>query len=120
MYIKIHNKNFDLTKPFKEYLLDKFKAIEKYQRNILSFRVDLSRDQHHKKGEIYNIDLTVSLPNKQTIRLSEKHADARAAVDILQDKLSRQLLKTKDKKLSKIKRGGAKLKSLKFWKKKEY
>ena len=120
MYIKIYNKNFDLSSPFKKYLLDKFKTIDKYQADILSFRVDLSRDQNHKKGEIYNIDLTVVLPNKQTIRLSETSADARAAVDILQDKLSRQLVKTKDKKLSKIKRGGAKLKSLKFWKKKEY
>ena len=120
MYIKIHNKNFDLSSPFKKYLLDKFKTIEKYQANILSFQVDLSRDQHHNKGEVYTVDLTITLPDKQTIRLSETNADARAAVDILQDKLSRQLVKTKNKRLSKIRRGGAKLKSLKFWKKKEY
>jgi ribosomal subunit interface protein len=120
MYIKIYNKNFDLSPPFKNYLLDKFKTIDKYQADILSFRVDLSRDQHHKKGEVFTIDVKLNLPNKKNIILQEIHADPRAAVDILQDKLARQLVKTKDKKISQLRRRAAKLKSLKFWKKKEY
>lgn len=120
MYIKIYNKNFDLTSPFKKYLLDKFKSVEKYHADILSFRVDLSRDQHHKKGEVFTIDVKLNLPNKQNIMLREIHEDPRAAVDILQDKLTRQLVKTKDKKISQLRRRATKLKSLKFWKKKDY
>jgi putative sigma-54 modulation protein len=113
MDIKIYKKNFDLTDPFRQYLQEKFKAIEKYQENIITFSVELARDQHHKKGEVFTVGVQVSLPQKQTIIIKETHQDARAAVDVVQDKLMRQLVKYKEKS-QKI---GRRFKSLKFWQK---
>lgn len=115
MNIKIYNKNFDLTDSFEIYLRDKFSSLDRYQEEISSFEVNLSRDQHHKKGEVFQVELKVALPNKKQLILSEMHADPRAAIDILQDKLSRQLLKIKDKNISRWKRATNSIKSLKFW-----
>lgn len=117
MNIQIHNKNFDLTEPFQEYLEDKFQALDKYQMNILGFHVELSRDPKHHRGEVFNIEVRVTLPNKQTILVQESHLDAHAAVDLLQAKIARQLVKHKSKGMGKLRRSSKVMKSLKFWQK---
>ncbi|PLX25525.1 ribosomal subunit interface protein [Candidatus Parcubacteria bacterium] len=116
MEIKIYNKNFDLSDSFREYLIDKFSTLDKYQEDIINFNVDLVRDQHHKKGEVYKIEVTVTLPQKKVIRVKEKHSDPRAAVDMAQEKVSRQIVKTKKKRFSKLRKQARRFKSLKFWK----
>jgi putative sigma-54 modulation protein len=115
MNIQIYNQNFDLTDSFKEYLEDKFNSLDKYQEKILSFNVNLSRDQKHNKGEVFTVEVRVSLPQKQTLMAKESNIDARAAVDAVQDKIARQLVKYKDKNLSRWRKNARKIKSLKFW-----
>jgi len=117
MEMQIHNKNFDLTDPFKQYLIEKFQDIKKYKEDITSFKIHLSRDQRHNKGEVFNIEVEVNIPNKNIV-IKETNEDARAAVDIVQDKLARRLLKFKEKGFSKKKKGWKE--SIKFWKKEEY
>lgn len=119
MKIQIYNKNFDLSDHFQKYLEDKFSTLDKYQEDILSFQVNLSRDQHHNKGEVYNIDVKIDLPKKKTILASESDTDPMSAVDSALDKLTRQLLKYKDKKTDRFRKKIKYFKSLKFWKKKE-
>jgi len=116
MEIKIYNKNFDLSDSFREYMMEKFGALEKYQENVLHFNVELTRDQHHKKGEVYTVDVIVTMPQKRSIRVKEKHSDARAAVDMAQDNIARQMVKVKEKRFSKFRKHARYLKSLKFWK----
>jgi ribosomal subunit interface protein len=120
MKIKIYNQNFDLTESFEYYLHEKFDALDKYQLDIIDFQVKLIRDQHHKKGEVYTVEAKVSLANTQPIFVKEQDSDARAAVDNVQEKLARLLVKSKDKKFAKLRKNIRKFKSLKFWKKKEY
>lgn len=115
MDIKIYNKNFDLTQPLNEYLHEKFGALEKYNMDILGFHVELTRDTHHLKGEVYNIEVHLHLPDKKEITLQEIHDDAYAAIDLLQSKIARQLVKYKAKNTSKWRRASQKMKSLKFW-----
>lgn len=115
MKLQIHNQNFDLTDPFKEYLDDKFSTLEKYQEDIISFQVYLSRHTHHKKGEVYTIEAIASMPGQKNIVVKETDSDARRAVDILQDKIARQIVKTKEKKVSRLRKTTRYFKSLKFW-----
>lgn len=109
MNIKIYNKNFDLTDSFRQYLEEKFRSLEKFDSQIMDFNVELTRDQHHKKGEVYTVEARVVSPQRKTLLMRETNIDARAAVDILEEKIQRQLIKQKDKR----KRNW---KSLKFWK----
>lgn len=115
MEIKIYNKNYELTEHFREYLLDKFNSLDKYQEEIISFTVNISRDQRHQKGDVYEIEALLSMPSKQTIVASEEADDPYAAVDGVQDKLARQLVKFKDKFDSKKRNKRKLFKSLKFW-----
>ena len=119
MDIKIYNKNFDLTEPFEKYLKNKFQTLDKYKETILSFSVELSRDQHHQKGEVFTVEARVNLPYKKSILVKESHRDARAAVDKAQEKLIRQLVKFKDKNISQLRKASQKFKALKFWQKKD-
>ena len=104
-----------MTEPFREYLEEKFNTLDKYQEKILAFNVNLSRDQKHAKGEVFTIEVRVTLPQKQTLLVKESHIDARAAVDAAQDKLARQLVKYKDKNISRWRKSARKIKQLKFW-----
>lgn len=117
MDIKIYNKNFDLTEAFQTYIQEKFDTLDKYQKDIISFSVDIKRDPHHRKGEIFTVEAHLFLPNKQEIIIKEAHQDARAAIDIVQDKIARQLVKQKNKTTSKLRKNINIFKSLKFWNK---
>jgi putative sigma-54 modulation protein len=116
MNIQIRPNNFDLTEPFKQYIEEKFSVLEKYHENITSFQVSLSRNQKHQKGEVYTVEAILSLPHQSTIFVKENHSDAHAAVDLVQEKLTRQLTKAKDKKQSRWRNRARSLKkSLRFW-----
>ncbi|MCB9802650.1 ribosome-associated translation inhibitor RaiA [Candidatus Nomurabacteria bacterium] len=117
MDIKIYNKNFDLSEAFETYIHEKLDSLEKYQENIISFSLNMSRDPHHHKGEIFDLEARLTMPNKQEIIIKESHQDARAAIDIIQDKLARQLVKQKGKLNSKLRKNSKFFKSLKFWNK---
>ncbi|MBU1203141.1 ribosome-associated translation inhibitor RaiA [Patescibacteria group bacterium] len=117
MKIQIHNQNFDLTQAFQQYLEEKISALEKYQENIISFQVYLGRDTHHKKGEVYSVEVIASMPGQKNIIVKETDSDARRAVDIVQDKMARQIVKSKEKKVSRLRKTTRYFKSLKFWNK---
>lgn len=115
MDIKIYNKNFDLTQPLKEYLHEKFGALEKYKMDILGFHVEMTRDTHHLKGEVYTVEVHLHLPNKKILTLKEIQDDAYAAIDILQSRIARQLVKQKAISAGKLRRAASKIRALKFW-----
>lgn len=119
MKIQIYNQNFDLTEPFQQYLQARFDILDKYQADILNCQVKLIRDQRHNKGEVYTIEAILSLANKKTLIVKETQADARAAVDIIQDKLGQQIVKQKGKQANRFRKNIKYLRSLKFWHKRE-
>lgn len=120
MKIQIYNQNFDLTDSFKQYLQDRFDALDKYQTDILDCQIKLIRDQKHHKGEVYIIEAKLTITNSQPIFVKEEAADARAAVDNIQEKLARLIVKHKDQRIGKLRKSIKRFKSLKFWGKKDY
>jgi len=119
MDIQIYKNNFDLTEPFEKYLRDKFSTLDKFQADITDFKVELSRDQRHNKGEVFTVSAHINMTQQRTVTATESNADARAAVDLVQDNLARQLKKIKEKNISLARRSGRIFKSIKFWGKNE-
>ena len=103
MEIRLYAKNVGLTAAFQEYVQKKIGAATKIGQNIISCRADLSRDQHHHKGDVFRFEVNLNIPG-QLLRVVEYHGDARAAVDIVADTLLHQLRKSKGKKIAKTKR----------------
>lgn len=116
MNITIYHKNFELSPNIREYIEEKFSVLEKYQMDILNFHVELNHHTHHQKGNIFTVDVHISLPGKQKLYIQENQGDLYTAIDLLQTRIARQLVKHKAITLSKIKRGSKIIKSLKFWK----
>lgn len=99
MNITILGKNVEVTEPLKIYIEEKTAHLEKIQQQILACRIDISRDTHHHKGDIFRVEINLNIPHK-LLRAVEFRPDAREAIDICVDKIARQVREYKGKKLS--------------------
>ena len=95
---QLYGKNTEITDPLKVYIEERLDHLEHMNSEIMAARVDISRDQHHKKGDIFRVEINLNLPGK-LLRVVETRPDAREAVDLVHDRLSRQLRDLKNKKL---------------------
>jgi ribosomal subunit interface protein len=98
MEIKFYAKNIDLTEKIKEQFSKKLSSLKKYKGSldVLRVRVDLSRDAHHKKGDVFRVEVNIDMPGK-VLRSVEESFDIVSGLDVVSDKLERQARDLKDK-----------------------
>lgn len=92
MRFNIHGKNIEVTEPIRGYIESKIGRIEKYFKDtdleaVVNLRV---------RGKEQIVEVTIPA-NKMVLRAEEKHSDLYAAVDLVSDKLERQIRKNKTK-----------------------
>ena len=106
MNIQYYAKKIKLSDELKDLIAEKLASLKKYKGklNLLDVRVDISRDQHHKKGDVFRMEINVHLPNK-VLRVVEEAADIYMALDLAAKKLERQARDVKDRLVSRSKRG---------------
>ena len=106
MNIQYYAKKIKLSDEMKDLIAEKLEGLKKYKGklNLLDVRVDISRDQHHKKGDVFRVEINVDLP-KKVLRVVEEAADVYTALDLVVKKLERQARDAKERLVSKIKRG---------------
>jgi len=91
MQLNISGHHLDITDPIKEYVINKLSKLERHHDRITSTNVILSVDKLAQKAEA-----TVHVSGAEFFANSE-HDDLYAAIDMLSDKLDRQLIKHKEK-----------------------
>ena len=91
MQINISGHHIDLTTAIKDYVTNKFERLERHQDKITSTNVILSVDKLRQKAEA-----TIHVSGKDFFADCESE-DLYAAIDLLTDKLDRQLIKHKEK-----------------------
>jgi putative sigma-54 modulation protein len=91
MQLNISGHHVDLTESIKEYVTSKLEKLEKHNDKITSTNVILSVDKLIQKAEA-----TVHVSGKDFFADAESE-DLYAAIDMLADKLDRQLIKHKEK-----------------------
>ncbi len=99
MELNIRGDKVTVTKAIKDYVTDKLSRLDKYfdhDKNIKTVVIIRVRN-----GEQI-IEVTVPT-NKFTLRAEEKHTDLYAAIDLVVDKLERQIRKNKTKLSNKYK-----------------
>lgn len=93
MHIHIRPENLELTQAIKEYVEKKVRKLEKYFTEDIEanayVNLKVYRDQHH-------VEVTIPMPNL-LLRAEEKNLDMYASVDLIVDKLERQIRKHKTK-----------------------
>jgi ribosomal subunit interface protein len=73
------------------------------EEGVAEMKVELSRStKHHKKGLVFQADVNLRLPKKM-LRADDANTDIRAAIDIVENKLRREIEKYKTQ--HEVKRG---------------
>lgn len=94
MQINISGHHIDLTDALRTYVNEKFTRLERHFDQITSIQVILSPEPNTHKAES-----TIRLSGGEVFATAEA-SDMYAAIDLLTDKLDRQILKHKEKVVS--------------------
>ena len=114
MNINIKNTNIVLTSELNEYLLKRINVIEKFFSHDSSAKCDIElakTTEHHKNGDIFRAEIHITAKNKNHYASAEKE-DIHSAIDIVKDEILREIKSQKEKKISVLRRGGAKVKNI--------
>ncbi len=91
MELNIRGDKITVTKSIKDYITEKMERLNKYFENAGKIKASvLIRVKNNEQI----IEVTVPT-SKFTLRAEEKHADLYAAIDLVMDKLERQIRKNK-------------------------
>ena len=92
MKFNIHGKNIEVTEAIRSYIESKIGKVEKYFKDTdLTATVTI-----RVRGKEQIVEVTIPA-SKMVLRAEEKHNDLYAAVDLVSDKLERQIRKNKTK-----------------------
>lgn len=100
MNIQIHAKNIDLSLDIREAIEEKTRDVEKYIKNIVDVYVNITRDAHHRKGDVYTVDINVRIP-KKTIRATKEGESLMLAFNEAEKVLKQNVAEEKKKMIRK-------------------
>jgi len=115
MRINIKGTGMEITSAIGDYLNKKLEHINKFvdpaDESALC-DVELGKTtKHHNKGDLFRAEINLHIKGKNLRAVSETE-DLYASIDEVKDEMTRELLSSKDRKVSLIKRGGAKIKNV--------
>lgn len=99
MELNIRGDKLVVTKAIKDYITDKLSKLDKYFEEVTKIKASVII---RVKNDEEIIEVTVPT-GKFTLRAEEKHSDLYAAIDLVVDKLERQIRKNKTKLNNKYK-----------------
>ncbi|UVH54079.1 ribosome-associated translation inhibitor RaiA [Pseudomonas sp. CBSPBW29] len=94
MQVNISGHHVEVTTPLREYVELKLKKLEGHFDKITNVQVIMKVDKLQQK-----IEATLQIPGGEVVANAE-HEDMYASIDLLTDKLDRQLKKHKEKQQS--------------------
>ncbi len=96
MNLKISGHHLELTPSLREYVQNKLERIKRHFDNVIDVTVILAVDSNTEKDKRQRAEINVHMRGKD-LHVESEAADMYAAIDLLMDKLDRQVLKHKDK-----------------------
>src|SRR2546421_7397416 len=99
MQIQIHARNLDVGQRLTDYAEKKLGRLERYLPHITEVHLDLVKEHSRKGGDHSIVQLTVRNSRGAILRAEEKkQTDVFAAVDMVIDKMYRQISRYKGKR----------------------
>lgn len=96
MKIIITGKNIELTPSLKDFVEKKMDSIRAFVEHLQEIDVTLSVDKTKSQGTLHTAEVTIWAKGIN-FRASHSHPDMYAAIDLILDKLQKQITKYKDK-----------------------
>lgn len=112
MNINIKTTGITITPSISEYTNKRLQKISDFLVNDPTAQCDVELGKttsHHNKGEIFRAEIHVVAKGKNAYVSSEQE-DLYAAIDIVQEEMMNELRSEKSKKVSMLRRGGARIK----------
>lgn len=112
----IKTTNIFLTPAITDYLAKRLSHLDKFisseDSSAVMCYVDIGKTtKHHKAGDVFKAEITMHVGGKSLRAVSEKD-DLYASIDAVNDEMAEELKSYKDKKISFIRRGRAKIKAI--------
>jgi len=114
MQIIITGIHIEITQAMAEYTEEKLGTIRKYLKGGSSAKltVEFSKvTEHHHKGDMYQVAALLARKGKEN-SLETVSEDVYKCIDLMKDKLMREVSDEKDKEISIIRRSAHKIKNL--------
>jgi len=96
MNLKISGHHLELTPSLREYVQNKLERIKRHFDNVIDVTVILAVDDNTEKDKRQRAEINVHMRGKD-LHVESEAQDMYAAIDLLMDKLDRQVLKHKDR-----------------------
>jgi len=116
MKYNIKTKDIFLTPAITDYVEKKVNHLDKFispeNKEAVMCYVEIGKTtNHHKNGDLFMAELTVHVGGKSFQETAEEE-DLYAAIDVATDGMAEEIKSIKSKKVSLLKKGGAKIKSI--------
>ncbi len=99
MDIQIHTRNLDVSQRLHDHVEKKLSRLDRYLPHISEVHIDLAREHQKKGGDRSIAQLTVRNSRGMILRAEDKsQSDIFAAVDMVVDKMYRQISRYKGKR----------------------
>lgn len=94
----IKGKNIDVTPALKDYIGKKLSKLDKYAQHIVEIVVEMHVEKNPRIADNNIIDVNI-YANGAVLRAEEANPDMYASIDLVIDKLERQMKKYEEKKV---------------------
>lgn len=114
MNINIKTTNITLTEAISDYASKRLEAVKQFLQNDETVLCDVELGKttnHHKNGDIFRAEIHITGKDKD-VYASAEESDLYRAIDIVRDDILNKIRSLKSKKISLIRRGGAKIKEM--------
>jgi len=96
MNLKISGRHLDVTPALREYVSAKLERSLKRFDQVIDASVMLSVDSHHGKDKRQKVEISLHLKGKDLF-VESADSDLYAAIDLMIDRLDRQIVRYKDR-----------------------
>ena len=96
MNLKISGHHLEVTPALREYVITKLDRVLRHFDQVIDGNVVLSVDNHKEKDKRQKVEVNLHLKGKD-IFVESANGDMYAAIDLVVDKLDRQVVRHKDR-----------------------
>ncbi|MGB0389033.1 MAG: ribosome hibernation-promoting factor, HPF/YfiA family [Ardenticatenaceae bacterium] len=105
MKLTIHGRNLKVTDAIEEYAKKKIGRLNRYLPSLNEARVEIRREQTGQSNQRYTVQVTLQDSTGSILRGEERAPELSSAVDLVVDKMHRQIGRFKGKRRSRYQRG---------------
>ncbi|HYI15222.1 MAG TPA: ribosome-associated translation inhibitor RaiA [Thermomicrobiales bacterium] len=106
LQIKAHN--IRLSDDLREYIEKRVTKLDRVNERIIEAKFELRQEKTHNPTQRFIAQFTIATP-RAILRAEEKNTDPNAAIDIVTDKMSRQIKRFHERKIHRSKRSAVNL-----------